>query len=200
MARWDEQERALEQERRQIQQRIDSASGYGLGVAMNTAVGELSGYDQHPADLASEMFEREKDAALRADDLRRLARVDAALQRIADGGYGACQSCGNPIGEDRLEVEPAAGLCMACQRKADAGRMVRRPIEEQVMDGAFSRTNMDGRDFTAFDGEDAWQSVERMNDRPHRAGLDDVTGEDDVTYVEPIEAVSNERYRSQLPD
>ncbi len=200
MAEFEKQRHALDQERKQIQEQIDMMRKNSLQTAMNAAVGELSVYDQHPADLASELFEREKDAALLAGDQQRLEQIDAALERMAHGTYGFCRSCGHPIEAGRLEAEPAADLCASCRRTLDTRHDVSRSVKEQVSAGTFSRSNRDGRDEAAFDGEDAWQSVERMNNRPHRAGLDDVTEDDDETYVEPIEAISNEEYRAQLPD
>lgn len=51
---------------------------------------------------------------------RRVAEIraiDAALLRIADGRYGTCSDCGEPIGIDRLNVQPTAARCVACQEK-----------------------------------------------------------------------------------
>jgi DnaK suppressor protein len=45
--------------------------------------------------------------------------VDAALERIAAGGYGSCARCGEPIGFARLEARPEATLCIACARAAE---------------------------------------------------------------------------------
>lgn len=47
-----------------------------------------------------------------------LQQVDAALARIADGGYGRCVSCAQAIPDDRLDVLPMAPLCMACHYNA----------------------------------------------------------------------------------
>ena len=43
-----------------------------------------------------------------------LARIEAALERVEEGEYGWCLSCGEPIAEARLELDPAATLCVAC--------------------------------------------------------------------------------------
>jgi len=55
-------------------------------------------------------------------NLRRLAAhrkalhdIDEALRKIAEGSYGTCEECGEPIGEKRLSVLPAATLCVVCQ-------------------------------------------------------------------------------------
>ena len=41
-----------------------------------------------------------------------LADVDRALEKVADGTYGTCGKCGNPIGDERLEALPWAVLCV----------------------------------------------------------------------------------------
>lgn len=43
-----------------------------------------------------------------------LAEVDAAEQRLADGSYGRCASCGGDIGGDRLRVRPWVRECVTC--------------------------------------------------------------------------------------
>jgi hypothetical protein len=53
--------------------------------------------------------------ALLDSDLRALARIDAALERIESGRYGYCLRCGEPIGGARLEADPALAFCLACE-------------------------------------------------------------------------------------
>lgn len=48
-----------------------------------------------------------------------LEQIDAALARIADGTYGECEECGGDIGVARLEVQPTARLCIACQERLE---------------------------------------------------------------------------------
>ena len=48
-----------------------------------------------------------------------LQAVDAALARIADGTYGACVECGEPIPYARLAAYPTAARCIACQEKLE---------------------------------------------------------------------------------
>ena len=43
-----------------------------------------------------------------------LAEIDEALTKLADGTYGTCESCGERIGEARMEAMPAARLCISC--------------------------------------------------------------------------------------
>jgi DnaK suppressor protein len=41
-----------------------------------------------------------------------LSDVDTALRKLAEGSYGLCEVCGEPIGEGRLEVRPWAVRCV----------------------------------------------------------------------------------------
>ncbi|HYN70404.1 MAG TPA: TraR/DksA C4-type zinc finger protein [Candidatus Eisenbacteria bacterium] len=70
------------------------------------------------AASASQVFEQQRDLALREHSRAELARVDAALRALDNGTYGACVSCGNPIAPERLEAIPWAPTCIDCARKA----------------------------------------------------------------------------------
>jgi RNA polymerase-binding transcription factor DksA len=70
--------------------------------------GELSHYDQHPADTASDTFEREKDLSILESLEADLAEIEAALQRLEDGSYGFDEVTGEPIDRARLEAHPTA--------------------------------------------------------------------------------------------
>ena len=70
------------------------------------------------AAAASQVFAQQRDLALHERAQRQLTLVDAALGRSADGSFGTCRSCGQPIGEERLEALPWAALCIDCQRQA----------------------------------------------------------------------------------
>jgi DnaK suppressor protein len=77
-------------------------------------VSELSGYDQHPADSATETFEREKDIAIQENVHDLLEQVNAALNKIDAGTYGLCDRCGTEISAERLEALPHAAMCVPC--------------------------------------------------------------------------------------
>jgi DnaK suppressor protein len=48
-------------------------------------------------------------------DLEELREIEAALDRLREGRYGACTDCGGEIGLERLRTEPAARRCIRCQ-------------------------------------------------------------------------------------
>jgi len=102
----------LEQELHEIMERTSISSDI-------EQVTELSTYDDHPADLASETFEREKDLALEGNIQDLLDKVNTALEKIADGTYGVCDSCSVEINPNRLEALPWASLCLDCQDRLE---------------------------------------------------------------------------------
>ena len=77
--------------------------------------------DNHPGDAATSTFDRELDATLEGNEERLLQAIDAALQRIENGTYGICRSCGRPIDPERLEALPWTTQCIDCKRREERG-------------------------------------------------------------------------------
>ena len=73
--------------------------------------------DEHDPEGATLAFERQHVAALAQAAREQLADIDAALDRVADGSYGTCQACGQPIGAERLAARPSARTCISCTRR-----------------------------------------------------------------------------------
>lgn len=82
------------------------------------ASGDLSSYSSHMAD-SSDSMEREKAFLFAAVKRRRLDELELALQHMAAGTFGKCESCGNPIPAKRLERMPGATLCVSCKEKQE---------------------------------------------------------------------------------
>ena len=81
---------------------------------------EHAGLGNHMADDATEAFEQAKDLALLQNAQRLLEQVRDALERLDDGTYGQCESCGESIDPARLEALPHATLCLRCQQRLEA--------------------------------------------------------------------------------
>lgn len=73
-----------------------------------------NGDDEHDPEGATIAFERQHTAALLGQARERLAEIDAALRRLAGGGYGVCERCGGAIGAARLAARPDAATCVRC--------------------------------------------------------------------------------------
>ena len=73
------------------------------------------------AAAATQVFEQQRDLALRDRNGRHLAEIEAAIARLDDGTYGACQRCGQQIAPARLEALAWAAFCIDCQRIVGRG-------------------------------------------------------------------------------
>ena len=104
-------ERAAEIER--LREFVDRTSFSGTERDVS---GELSAYDQHPADSSDVTEQRARDYAIKELLEGEADQVQEALRRRAEGRYGICESCGRPIPKDRLEARPEAIYCIECQR------------------------------------------------------------------------------------
>jgi RNA polymerase-binding protein DksA len=77
--------------------------------------------DNHLGETASATLGREIDYTLGDNAEQVISEIDAALERIEDGSYGTCSSCGEEIPRARLEANPWASLCIDCKRRAEGG-------------------------------------------------------------------------------
>ena len=68
------------------------------------------------AAAASQVFEQQRDLALRDKNQVHLEAVEAALARLDSGTFGTCVRCGRPIAPERLDALPWAAHCIDCQR------------------------------------------------------------------------------------
>jgi RNA polymerase-binding transcription factor len=80
-------------------------------------------------DLASEERDREINFILSDRDQLKIKQIDNALQRLEEGSYGVCESCGLEIAEERLQAMPFTRLCRDCQQEHEA-KSQRRYEEE----------------------------------------------------------------------
>jgi RNA polymerase-binding transcription factor DksA len=69
---------------------------------------ELSTVDQHPADYATELYDREMDESTVERLREELDAIDRAFKRIEEGTYGLSVESRKPIPDARLELIPWA--------------------------------------------------------------------------------------------
>jgi RNA polymerase-binding protein DksA len=82
------------------------------------AAGQANADDEHDPEGATIAFERQHIAALLSQARDQLSRVDAAISRLDAGRYGQCETCGQPIGAERLAARPTATRCIDCAGRA----------------------------------------------------------------------------------
>jgi DnaK suppressor protein len=84
---------------------------------------------QDIADRASTSYQKEFLFARSNNDRQFLQMVEHALSNIAEGTYGECEHCGNPINERRLDAVPWARHCISCQEKQERGELEQSALE-----------------------------------------------------------------------
>jgi len=72
------------------------------------------GYDADSKERAKELEDSEVVDALGNEARNELAKISAALRRMANGDYGQCIECGTEIKSGRLEAHPYADECIDC--------------------------------------------------------------------------------------
>jgi YteA family regulatory protein len=177
----------LLEEKISLERRIDHSENNGLSISFFQNTNELSMYDNHPADIGTELFERSKDLALNEQSELQLQQVDEALARMAEGDYGTCIFCHEPIPLERLQTIPTTLTCI--KHVPDPAESERRPVEEEILAPPFGRTSLDElSEQNQFDGEDAWQIVARYGNSNSPAMSENRQVEDyDEVYIEPDE-------------
>jgi DnaK suppressor protein len=82
---------------------------------------ELAHVDQHPADTATELYDRELEDSLRLRLEEELAAIERAEKRLEEGTYGLSVESGQPISDARLEAIPWAERTAEEQARYDLG-------------------------------------------------------------------------------
>ncbi len=75
-------------------------------------------------DTASSEVNLQFTGRLREREQGLLAKIEAALEKMEQGEYGACVTCGEDIGVKRLQARPVAELCIDC--KSEQEKLERR--------------------------------------------------------------------------
>jgi len=190
--------RELEQEKHrnmELKRHIDDG---GLDNSLSESIEELSAYDQHPADIASELFERSKDMSLREDAQIKLNAIAHALKRMGEGTYGKCDMCGREIPVKRLAAVPYTTQCVDCHGRYEEApnRINVRPVEEDILEPPFARTTGQ-QEGTMYDTEDAWQELAKWQEHSPHSGAGSYYGggsadEEAVGYTELVDHIPYE--------
>ena len=184
-------------EQQRVSNLITQMKQNGVINSNSEMASEISFYDNHPSDTATEMFDIEKGLALKQNEITILKKIRDALKSIDNNTYGKCKSCGNDIIEERLEFIPYAQNCVPCEKALGDKKPAEqndRPVEEDVLGIPFKYSSSGE---ASVDAEDTYQIVEHFN---RIEDIIDYYEDDDDGYVEPIEKISNQQYKNQLPD
>lgn len=132
---------------------------FGLQSAVKDTTGELSSYDNHPADMGTELFERGKDIALNEHAEKELEEINSALHAIEEGTYGICVECGADIPFERLKAVPTTDRCTNHASNQTFTRD--HPVESEVFSPNINPDEVTPETQVGYDAEDTWQDVSR---------------------------------------
>ncbi|MGE5614142.1 MAG: TraR/DksA C4-type zinc finger protein [Bacillota bacterium] len=172
---------------------------------------ELSNYDNHPAEMASELFQVEMNTALRVHGESILQEIKDAIAKIDKGTYGYCEICGKEIPAERLEAIPYARMCVKCKNESEndpKNKFKGRTNEELVLDAPFGRKYLNSQE------DDEHEGMEQLNDLLKYGSSDgpqDMGGYHDYEehytneidnqgIVDNMDKLSNSDFKRQLPD
>ena len=109
-----DQRTALEAERDSYLAQAESLKAEADQMAQEAEPGDVQ-FDEESGEGGTMNIDRERDLALSAQARAAVEDIDVALGKIADGTYGTCEGCGQPIPKARLKALPQARLCVACK-------------------------------------------------------------------------------------
>lgn len=81
--------------------------------------GDSETFHGDEADQANYLEHRSRLLRLRDRDRKLINKIRQTLQKIDDGEYGTCESCGCDINFERLKMRPVASLCIECKQEEE---------------------------------------------------------------------------------
>jgi RNA polymerase-binding protein DksA len=109
----------LEEERQRVLDAISYLHEETPGSLEDETAEIVGSSDNHLGETATATLDREIDYSLEENSEQVLKSIEGALERIHEGTFGICQTCGEPISEERLEAIPYATQCIDCRRKGE---------------------------------------------------------------------------------
>jgi len=104
----------LHEERVSYLRQAEELKAEADSLALEHEPGDVQ-FDEEGGEGGTSNVDRELDLILSAQARAAIAEIDRALEKIESGTYGACEQCGQPIPEARLEALPYAAMCVACK-------------------------------------------------------------------------------------
>lgn len=160
---------------------------------------ELSGYDNHPADMGTEVYMKEQDKGVEDQLKETLVEIDQSLEELKIGNYGVCNTCHKDINKEILELIPYLKNCIECSSELSPPVQFRQLSNEEIPGNLFGTIK---RDHVYYDGEDTLQEVLQYNivenDPSFSTGDNMGVMDEDNEGVEDIENISQEYYDKTL--
>ena len=89
--------------------------------ALNKDHNQVTSMPNHMAELGTDSFDQELTLSLLGSENTALDQIEAAIQRIENGSYGLCETCGEQIPKNRLDAIPYSAQCVRCASEQEEG-------------------------------------------------------------------------------
>ncbi len=111
-------DKTLEEFRQQLDNRLKEL----VEEAGRTVAGMTDGKDNFPDPTDRAALESDRNFLLPIRDRERklISKIQEAVERIEEGEYGICDSCGEEISTERLKARPVTTLCINCKKQQEA--------------------------------------------------------------------------------
>ena len=96
------------------------------GLLSEDANEQHPAFSEHPADAATDSFDRDIALGLLSSDQNALFEIEAALRRIESGAYGVCELTGKRIPSERLAAIPWTQYSLEAEKQLEAQGAVNR--------------------------------------------------------------------------
>jgi DnaK suppressor protein len=97
-------------------------AGVIIGTGLNSNQENLSDVGDQATAVADQNFL----LRLKEREQKLLKKIDEAIERINNGTFGICESCGGEIGYKRLKARPVTTLCIDCKTRQEQEEKVRQ--------------------------------------------------------------------------
>jgi RNA polymerase-binding protein DksA len=131
---------------------------------------ETPSYSMHPADAATDSFDRDLVLGLASFGQEGLYEIEAALKRIEEGSYGICELTGKPISWKRLEAIPWTRFSLEAEEQIEGNVRPHvgelgtvRPAETQRLEEASNGFSDSGLENSAEAGAEAYPYSRMMS-------------------------------------
>lgn len=130
----------LLEKRQELLSQMNSIKMEESELSLKEEDGDNSAYSYHLADQGSDSTAQEQNFFYAQRDSRLLYHIDQALEKVENGKYGRCETCGQLIHRDRLEALPHARLCFECKMKEEESDDLKGGdfiVPEETFEGTF---------------------------------------------------------------
>ena len=148
----------LLEEKKNIKESLEHL-GKAPNDSMDVYYSELSGYDNHPADIGTELFMKEQDNGMENKLKNTLREIEESFEDMDNDRYGICKGCNKEIKEERLELIPYLKTCLECSEELATPEIYSQRTNS-ISENYFGTIK---RDHAYFDGEDTLQQVFQVN-------------------------------------